>query len=151
MKVSFVLTAFLFLTFHISAQEWETDLAVAQEKAMTQNQNIILVFQGSDWCAPCKKLDKEIWSTETFQNANKDHFVMLQADFPRRKKNRLSKEQRDKNSQLAEKYNQEGIFPLVVVLDSKGNVLGKTGYRKDTPEEYFSHLVSFEKLKTGLK
>ena len=145
MKVSFVLTALFFLAFQIQAQEWETDLASAKEKAMTQNQNIILVFQGSDWCAPCRKLDKEIWSTETFQNANKNHFVMLQADFPRRKKNRLSKEQREKNSQLAEKYNQEGIFPLVVVLDSKGNVLGKTGYKKTTPENYFNHLVALEK------
>lgn len=145
MKVSFVLTFLLFLTFQIQAQDWETDLAAAKEKATTQNQNIILVFQGSDWCAPCKKLDKEIWNTNAFQKANENHFVMLQADFPRRKKNQLSKEQRDKNNQLAEKYNQEGIFPLVVVLDINGNVLGKTGYKKTTPEEYFVHLISFEK------
>ena len=32
-------------------------------KAQKQNKKIILVFQGSDWCGPCIKLSKEIWST----------------------------------------------------------------------------------------
>ena len=68
---------------------------------------------------------------------------MLKADFPKKKANKLSKEQQDKNDLLAEKYNQNGYFPLVVVLDKTGKVLGTTGYKNITPAEYIKLLSSF--------
>ena len=69
---------------------------------------------------------------------------MLKADFPRQKKNKLSKEQQKHNDLLAEKYNLEGYFPLVLILNAQGKVLGKTGYKKLSPEKYISLLNSFE-------
>jgi len=45
-----------------------TDFEQAKTVAAEENKKIILVFQGSDWCAPCTKLDKEIWSAEEFKN-----------------------------------------------------------------------------------
>lgn len=101
---------------------------------------IILVFQGSDWCAPCIKLDREIWATSIFKNYAAENYVMLKADFPRKKENALSKEQTQANALLADKYNQKGIFPLVVLLDSEGNELGQTSYKRLTPEDYIKEL-----------
>lgn len=135
----------LMISSIVSAQNWETNLAVASAKAEKNNQNIVLVFSGSDWCAPCIKLDKEIWSTPKFQELSKDSFVMLRADFPRRGKNALTKEQQDHNNSLAEKYNQNGYFPYVVVLNPKGKVLGSLGYEKTSPELYFKKLKALEK------
>lgn len=125
------------------AQDWHMDLTSAMAMAATENKPIILVFQGSDWCAPCIKLDQEIWSTESFRTYAKSHFIMLLADFPRKKANALSQEQIKKNATLADKYNANGIFPLVVVLDKNGFILGKTGYKKMTPEAYIQELNSF--------
>jgi len=145
MKRFFLSTCLSFFCFCVGlSQEWNTDIEVAKSKANKQQQNIVLVFQGSDWCAPCIKLDKEIWSTEIFKTYAKDHFVMLQADFPRRKKNRLPKEQQDHNNKLAETYNKNGHFPLVVVLDKNGEILGQTGYKKLSPSEYIALLTSFK-------
>ena len=129
----------------INAQEWQTDLANAKEIASTENKPIILVFQGSDWCAPCIKLDREVWSTDVFKKHAKNNFVMLQADFPRKKKNALPDAQSKANAKLAELYNKNGIFPFVVVLDSTGKVLGETGYKKTTPEDYIKKLTAFIK------
>ena len=70
---------------------------------------------------------------------------MLQADFPRKKKNSLNIEQQEKNNALAEKYNKNGYFPFVVVLDKNGNVLGETSYKKTSPNEYINELNSFSK------
>lgn len=140
-----VLTFISISIYSISAQNWQTDINVAKKIALTENKTIILVFQGSDWCAPCIKLDREIWSTETFKSYAKTNFVMLQADFPRKKKNALSSKIAKANAKLAETYNSNGIFPFVVVLDSKGNVLGKTGYKKVTPEAYIKTLITFIK------
>lgn len=127
------------------AQEWQTDINVAKEIASKESKPIILVFQGSDWCAPCIKLDREIWSTETFKKYAKDNYVMLKADFPRRKKNILSEKQTKANALLAEKYNKQGFFPFVVVLDSNGQVLGESSYKKTTPENYIKELNAFTK------
>ncbi|WP_456440167.1 thioredoxin family protein [Psychroserpens sp.] len=127
------------------SQDWRTDFEKSKTIATQENKTIILVFQGSDWCAPCIKLDKEIWNTEEFQIYAKEHFVMLQADFPKRKKNALAEKQQEHNDKLAERYNTNGYFPYVVVLDSDGKMLGSTGYKKTTPSEYIKLLESFNK------
>ncbi len=137
-----VLLASVSVTF---AQDWQTDFTKAKEIASKENKSIILVFQGSDWCAPCIKLDKEIWSTEDFKRYATAHYVMLQADFPRRKNNALSEIQTKANAALAEKYNKQGYFPFVVILDSKGTVLGQNSYKKTTPENYIKELNAFIK------
>jgi thioredoxin-related protein len=145
MKKSFYSILLLFLCgLPIATQGWQTDFDTAKEITSKENRQIILVFQGSDWCAPCIKLDREVFSTETFQHYAKDHFVMLQADFPKKKKNALPQDQQLKNNNLAEKYNQRGIFPLVVMLDQDGNVLGETGYIKADASTYISHLESLK-------
>lgn len=142
-KIIFITAVIALISFTAKAQEWQTDIKKATQIASEKNQKIILVFQGSDWCAPCIKLDKKIWSSATFKTYAKDNFVLLKADFPRRKKNKLSKKQTSQNGMLAEKYNPQGHFPLVVVLDSKRNVLGTTGYKKMSPQEYIDLLISF--------
>ena len=129
----------------VNSQEWKTNLDEAKEIASKDRKPIILVFQGSDWCAPCIKLDREIWSTDTFKKYAEENYVMLQADFPRKKKNALSVAQTKANAKLAESYNKNGIFPFVVVLDSNGKVLGETSYKKTTPENYIKELNAFAK------
>jgi len=145
-KISFLIL-FLLSTSAIFAQDWTTNFEEAKTLASKKNQNIVLVFQGSDWCGPCIKLDREIWSTDIFKEFSKSHFVMLKADFPRRKANQLDSEQIQRNTLLAEKYNPAGYFPFVVVLNSDGKVLGETGYKKLTPTEYIAQLEAFEKSK----
>ena len=146
-KMKYILTTLLVigqLTMTYS-QNWELDFNTALKTAQDSNKTIILVFSGSDWCAPCMKLEKEIWETDSFKKYAKEHFVMLRADFPRRKANKLSKEQGDKNAKLAELYNPNGYFPAVVIIDKNKNTLGQTGYKKLTPQEYIEHLNSFIK------
>jgi len=132
-----LLIAFVSLT---QAQTWLTDINQAKEIASEQHKKIVVVFQGSDWCTPCIKLNKEIWESNDFKAYAKEHFVMVKADFPRRKKNRLTKEQQAKNNKLAEKYNRNGIFPLVVVLDASGKVLKKMSYEAVSPKEYIKKM-----------
>lgn len=145
-RKSTILTLFLAL-FSIStfAQNWLTDFDQAKTTALTNNQNILLVFSGSDWCAPCMKLDKFIWQSDEFKAFSKDHFVLLRADFPKQKKNKLTDDQQARNESLAAKYNTNGYFPLVVILNKKGEVLGSTGYKNVSPAEYIKQLKALER------
>ena len=144
MKKLFLTLIFGLALFNLQAQTWQTDLTKAEQLAKDENKEILLVFQGSDWCAPCIKLDREVWSTEEFKKYAEDHYVLLKADFPKRSKNALPEEQQEKNNKLAETYNQNGYFPFVVLLNPNGEVLGKTGYKSMSPQEYIKLLNSFK-------
>ena len=119
-----------------SVQNWTTSLDAAKTEAISSNKNILLVFSGSDWCAPCIKLDRTIFQSDVFKAEAEKKWVLLKADFPKKKGNLLSAEQTESNKKLAEKYNKEGNFPLVVLLDATGKVLGITGYKNVSPTEY---------------
>ena len=67
MKKIFLSYALVLITFSGFSQNWLTNLEEAKEISANENKNIVLVFQGSDWCAPCIKLDREIWSTQEFK------------------------------------------------------------------------------------
>lgn len=145
MRLLLIMTVLVAITtIPLKAQNWQTDIDQAKALAAKEKRKIVLVFQGSDWCAPCIKLEREIWSTVEFNDYAKDHFVMLQADFPRKKNNQLSVELQEHNNKLAERYNKHGYFPFVLVLDKEGNVLGETGYKKISPSEYINLLESFK-------
>lgn len=135
----------IFLPAGIFAQNWQSDFEKAKQLATQENKPIILIFSGSDWCAPCMKLEKEIWQSEVFKNYSDKNYILYKADFPRKKKNQPVKEQAKANKALAEQYNKKGYFPLVVVLNKNAKVLGETGYKKMMPEVYIKHLDSFLK------
>lgn len=111
------------------------------ETAKTENKNVLLYFSGSDWCAPCVKFKKFIVNTPEFQTFATENLVIYNADFPRLSKNKLAKEVEKNNELLADKYNSKGIFPLILLLDTEGNVIRKwEEYPKETVEEFISKL-----------
>ncbi len=144
MKRIFVFVVF-FLSFSAIAQNWQTSFEEAKSKAIKENKNIVLVFSGSDWCAPCMKLEKNIWESTVFQTEAEKNWIIYKADFPKKKANQLSPELTEQNKKLAEKYNQNGSFPLVLLLDKNGKVLGMTGFKNVSAEEYVNLIKSFKK------
>src|SRR6185295_9772586 len=102
---------------------------------------ILLNFSGSDWCGPCIRLRKEIFESVLFKNLADNNLVLVNADFPRLKKNQLSKDQQKKNDKLADKYNPQGIFPYTVLLSSDAIII-KTwdGFPNETAEEFTRQL-----------
>ncbi|MDX9853647.1 MAG: thioredoxin family protein [Tenuifilaceae bacterium] len=131
--------------FFASAQEWYYNLEQAKSDALNGDKLIVMVFQGSDWCAPCIKLDKEIWSNPEFRTYWKEHYALVKVDFPRKKQNKPTPEQEAYNKKLAEEFNKSGGFPMVVILDKTGKVLGRTGYKGVSVSEYIEHINSFAK------
>ena len=126
------------------SQNWISSFATAKSLATTEKKNILLVFSGSDWCAPCIKLDKTIWQSEEFKSESAQKWVIYKADFPKKKANLLPAALTDSNKKLAEQYNKAGNFPLVLLLSPDGSVLGISGYKNVSPQEYIQLIHSFE-------
>ena len=127
------------------SQEWQTNFEEAKSQAIKEHKSIVLIFSGSDWCAPCIKLEKQILETEQFKSFASQNVVLVRADFPRKKQNQLDEALQQQNNRLAETYNKSGFFPFVVVMSPDGKVLGETGYEKTTPEAYVEKLRGFMK------
>jgi thioredoxin-related protein len=125
----------LFLLSIFVSPEWLTDFNKAQKEAAESNKMILLSFSGSDWCGPCILMRKEIFGSDVFNKYAAEHLVLVRADFPRLKKNQLSKDQTRQNEVLADKYNKDGKFPFTVLLNPDGKVLKEwDGLPQETPE-----------------
>jgi len=133
------------LNFLACAEEtgWLTNLAKAQAQAKAEQKLVLMDFNGSDWCPPCKALRKNVLSSPEFVEFAKKHLVLVDVDFPRN--HEQDPAQKKANQALATKYNIEG-FPTVIVLNSDGKQLKKTvGYDDETPKAYIAELEKLTK------
>jgi len=134
MKSPFILCmAFCCMSFI----NWHYNLTEAKTLAHKEHKHILLNFSGSDWCGPCIRLHKEIFGSEQFQKFADTSLVLLNADFPRLKKNQLTAAQQKINDAIADQYNTKGSFPFTVLLNENGKVLKEwDGFPKETPDAF---------------
>lgn len=117
--------------------QWLTNYEEAVDKSKSSSKPLILFFTGSDWCSWCKRLEKEVFDTPEFANLAANQFVFLKLDFPINQP--LTAQLSAQNSQLQSKYGVRS-FPSLVILDSKGQQIGTTGYRSGGARQYADHL-----------
>lgn len=146
MKRIFPKCIFAFIVLCISnlpshSQDWKLNFAQALDQAKKENKLVLLNFSGSDWCGPCIKMKKEVFANDNFKSFAESNLIMVNADFPRYKKNRLSDEQTAHNEALAEKYNSNGVFPLTIVFggDEK-SLIRWEGYPRLTPDQFIDQI-----------
>jgi thioredoxin-related protein len=136
--------ALAFSGFARAETTWQTDYKKAQQEAKASNKPLLINFTGSDWCPPCKLLEKEIFSTREFQDYASKNFVLLEIDFPRRKEQ--SRELARQNQELGMQYGIE-FFPSIIVLSNEGKKIGELlGYDPGTTvDAYIAELEKFRK------
>ena len=113
----------IFCVVSIALGNWQPSFEKAKEIAKQKHLLILVNFSGSDWCGPCIRMRKEIFDNPIFTAMADSSLVMVNADFPRNKKNQLEKSVQQQNDMLADKYNAGGAFPLTVLLDENGTVI----------------------------
>jgi protein disulfide-isomerase len=114
-------------------QAWFESFESAQAHARESNKPVLALFTGSDWCAWCIKLEKEVFGSEAFSKWAGQNVVLAMIDFPRRKQQ--APEVRKAHEALAEKHGIEG-FPTVLFLSSDGAELGRMGYEQGGPDAW---------------
>lgn len=117
---------------------WLTNLEEAQVKAAAENKPILIEFTGSDWCPPCKMLNKNVFSTETFNTKAPEKFVLVEMDFPRDTAG-ITPEVQQYRQNIAKKYSISG-YPSIILTNATGKPIAKTSFRTGGPDEYLTHL-----------
>ena len=62
---------------------------------------------------------------------------MVELDFP--KKTPLEEKLKEQNEKLQEEYKIQG-FPTIILLNSKGREVARTGYQEGGPDKYVEHV-----------
>ncbi len=119
---------------------WTTDLGKAIELAKTEHKTILVNFTGSDWCKWCFKLNDEVFSQEEFKEYAVENLLLVKVDFPRSIPQ--SNQTKSYNQSLAHKFGVQG-FPTIIIINSQGNPVAKTGYQAGGPLNYINHIKSF--------
>ncbi len=136
----------LVLPFFLMSTTWRTDFDKAKTDAAAQHKLVLLKFSGSDWCIPCIRMEKTVFSTPAFTAFADSSLVMVNADYPRLKKNQPVKAISNQNDALASVYNKEGHFPLTLLLSADGKVLKSwDGYNGATPAEFITQINAVRK------
>ena len=129
----------LALLFFVSLPiQWEPSFENAQRLAKEKHELILLNFSGSDWCGPCILMRKEYLEHDTFTQMANDNLILVNADFPRKKKNQGNADMVKRNEALAEQYNKGGVFPLTLLLDANGKVLKSWHGKPDVSVEQWT-------------
>jgi thioredoxin-related protein len=141
--IKLIVATSLFFSTVLTPSTWLNNLDKAEQIAKTEHKLILLNFSGSDWCIPCMKLRTEIFNSEEFSQYANNNLILVNADFPRNKKDRLSTEQQKINDELAAKYNPDGRFPFTILLDSNGNKLKVwDGYYSQGPGNFVDEITA---------
>ena len=117
------ISLFLLAGMLLPLTHWQTDLEAARKTAKEKDRLILLNFSGSDWCGPCMRLRDEVFGSAAFQQLADSSLELVNADFPRNKKNQLAKGIQRSNESLADRYNPQGKFPFTLLLTPEGKVI----------------------------
>ena len=119
---------------------WTTDLGKAIETAKAENKAVLVNFTGSDWCKWCFKLSGEVFSQDEFKEYAAENLILVKVDFPRSIPQ--SNDTKAYNQSLAQKFGVRG-YPTIIIINSQGKPVAKTGYQAGGPENYISHIKSY--------
>jgi len=123
--------------YKAESEGWLVDLQQAYKISKETNKPIMANSTGSDWCGWCKRLKAVAFDKPEFKEWAKNNVVLLELDYPKRKK--IPEEIRKQNQQLQQIFKVMG-YPTVWIFTMSENesnqvqfhALGKTGYPRTT-------------------
>ena len=123
----------------VARAQMEPDPEKAFPDARQSGNKILVVFSGSDWCLPCIHFEKTVLSDSAFRQFARPRLVIIEADFPQRKK--IPPAIRTQYQALADRFDTEGAFPKIVLLNPDKTLLAVFPYNgHESAEDFIGQL-----------
>lgn len=112
---------FLFFAFQGFAQEVEmvTDWDTAKELANKEDKNVLIILTGSEWCRPCKKMERNVIQAPEFKEHVKENLVIFLVDLPGG--GLVMNSTVYQNYMKFKKEYQASALPSLILTDKEGN------------------------------
>ena len=95
------------------------DYEITKTEAIKQNKSILIILTGSEWCKPCVKMKKNVFSNPDFVSLLENNFVIFEINLQR---------YFDMDSKLYKNYRffqdkySSNALPSIIVLDKNENL-----------------------------
>jgi thioredoxin-related protein len=131
----------LFISLYaLASSTYKIQDSITAHKIDSAGLSILYVFEGSDWCANCRRLEKSILSDSDFLALLDSNQVLIERlDFPQRKK--LAKETVEYNQDMSEKLGFKGDFPTLVIYSRKSQKYTTLHYTNQDTAEFSAILL----------
>lgn len=105
----------------------------------------LLIFEGSDWCPNCRRLEKNILSDSLFQYKLESASIHIERfDFPQRKK--LPQAMIQVNQKTAEDFSFDGQFPSLIISRADTLLFKKIQYTNQSADELAQQIIQVSEL-----
>ena len=130
-----ILILLIFNTLNLSSQDWgniHENWETAKEIAQNEDKNILIILTGTEWCRPCIKLKRKIFSKEEFKELVGSKYVTYLLELPV-VKNATKKRgvtiiyndpKYNQYEDMKEEYNANGL-PSLLITDSNGALISQ--------------------------
>ena len=88
---------------------WLTDFQTAARRAKNRKRRILIDFYAA-WCAPCRRMERDVWSDEKVDRAVQRRFIPLRADVDT-----------PAGKQLVRRYKVRAL-PTILIVSATGNL-----------------------------
>jgi len=126
--------------------DWLQDFEEAKRIAAAENKDILIAFQGSDWCGWSKRLAYEVFLQKSFRDQADWRFVLVLIDFPKKEPAKAKVEDPERNERLSERFHVDG-FPTIVLTDEQGRPYGFQGYVAGGVEKFMERIGYWQSLR----
>lgn len=118
---------------------WRADYASARESARETGRPLLLLFDGSDWCHWCHRLNDDLFAEPEFREFADASLVPVRIDFPRRRRLPALRERR--NHRLAQRYGVRA-YPTVLLVDPESeDIMLRHAYVDIPVEDYLDSVL----------
>lgn len=124
---------------------WLTNIEDGVKKAKEEGKLVMVEFTGSDWCPPCKMMNKAVFSKKEFLEGAQKNYVLVKLDAPNSDP-KLAKSTKE----VMAKYNVRA-FPSILLFDAKGKEFSRfTATEHPKIEDFLKRLEKEKRRKDML-
>src|SRR5262249_49932188 len=132
----------------VGLDTWLQDLEQAKRLAAQEKKDILIVFDGSDWCGFSMRLAKEVLLQPAFQQQTGQRFVFVRLDFPKKDAARAKVQDAERNARLRDEFHVEG-YPHLVLADARGRPYASvSGYKPGGADAWNESLEHLQDLRS---
>ncbi|MDX1944915.1 MAG: trypsin-like peptidase domain-containing protein [Pirellulaceae bacterium] len=125
---------------------WEQDFEAAKKIAATQKKDILILFDGSDWCGYSIRMTETIFAKQDFLARAGENFVLVFIDFPRSPAAKAKVRDGARNHQMMERFGIEG-YPTIVLADEAGRPYAYDGYQKGDVASFVARMKQWREVR----